>query len=301
MDEVAVIEAPAIDLAMSVFSTVRFVIPSRHRVDRLLTLTTLHRLGVDASKVAVVVADDEIDLYSRALYGMGVWVCPGRIGLGANRNAAMTKWSPGTPVVMLDDDLRYMRTMDEDTGKWRDMTYEEFAIMCLDGFSSLHRWKALVWGVCHVHNDLWARKLPKVQVGMVPLEGCLQGFFSYENSALLVPEDTRIFEDITRCAQVYAAGYNLVRMNRYTYWQSESKKGGKSQRSNSCAEVRRLEQQYPGIIEHSVGFSTVSSTCRPWPKRGLCVADPESLEQVEALRSKTRGISMSLIPPVIHP
>jgi hypothetical protein len=268
------------------------------------TLALLERLAVPLNRVTVFVTPANFDLYRAQLWmsgwtGKRVNVLPGDTGLGANRNFGMRYFPAGTPVLSFNDDIKDMKGMG-DGGKWTPLTPDAFRSLTVMGFDLLEAWNGAVWGVCNLQNDLWARNLPDLQVGMPAVEGHFFGFIAgYE--PLLVEDLVGEFEDIERGAQVFAAGKNVVKLNRFLHAQRKGKGSVGGHPQETCARVRQLERRYPRLVEHSVGRDAGKAPCRPWPIKGRWVNNPGSLDDLDRLRAKiTAEPGWLLRDPTIH-
>lgn len=82
-----------------------YAIPTFRRPDRLVTVDTLIRHGVDPCSIQVWCSDPaEVGAYTKAVPA-GVWVGPGAPGLAANRAAIIEAQPISTRLVQLDDDI----------------------------------------------------------------------------------------------------------------------------------------------------------------------------------------------------
>lgn len=250
-----------------------------------LTLATLRRLGVPSDKIVVFVEPGEIPAY-RA--NVTVRLAQGELGMVENRNKMVRAFDPGTRVLSVDDDVADVKALNE-SGKFLPATSEEFSRLCEAGFAALDLWGAGLWGISPIHNDLWARNYPEIQVGLPSLEGPFFGFVAGQ-----VDMDVSVgpFEDVERCCKVYSSGLNVVRFNRFTHFQVNSSKGGRT-RYNACREVRMLEMQYPTLVEHVQGRLANQSPCRARVRPRSAAANPRSMREVDELR---RTISTRQLP-----
>jgi hypothetical protein len=278
------------------------VICSHNRADTLAThtLSMLQRFNAPLDKTTIFVAENEIGVYRARLWETGwnrtgVRVLEGAPGLGPNRNVAMGHHLPGTRVLSLDDDVKDIRQMLG--GKWSPMGIEEFNRMIESGFALLPAWNGGLWGVCNIMNDLWARRMPMIQIGMPIVQGPLCGFIS---PGVQVWDDGE-FEDVERVCRVWESGRYVIKLNEYAHWQSHSRKGGlQGSSARACEKTRQMEHRFPKLVEHTTGREPGKAPCRPWPRKGMWVNDPVSIEQVDALRRKVEKEPPRIVSTTIH-
>ena len=263
-------------------------IASHGRADRIesWTLGFLDRMGIERRHVTIFVAEDQLEDYRQL---DGVNVKPGRLGLAANRNHLVSYFPKGTRVLSLDDDLLGVLIRDADNLK--AITPDEFRSMVREGFGLLEPWRAAMWGISPVHNDRW--RGPALQVGAPGVEGPLFGFVSGRGD-LTVPLETR-YEDTERVCRLFEAGWNVARLNDYVHEQSTASAGGRADRNGGCGDVRRLERDYPALVEHRFGKLASADPCRPAIRARRWVDNPESLPEVDDMRER---IAAERLPPV---
>jgi hypothetical protein len=256
---------------------VAIVSHNRAQVVGKYTLSLLDRLGVSRDQVDFFVAPEQVPIYSKL---DGVGVVEGKLGLAANRNYLIEHYPAGTRVLSLDDDLIGIAIhRGEDL---QEITAIEFGSMVEEGFDTLAPWRAALWGISPMHNDRF--KAPRLQVGAPSIEGPLFGFVAGQ-ADLRVPLQTR-YEDVERVCRAFENGWNVVRLGEYVHKQSTASAGGRGDRSNGCRDVRRLEQEYPTLVEHRFGKLASADPCRPAIRSRRWVDNPTSLDQIDDMRER---------------
>lgn len=262
---------------------VEIIVPSSGRAERIwdYTLGWLERVGFLGS-ASLVVAPDEIEAYEAVARGVPV-LC-GASGLNQNRRAAASKFSAGTLVLSIDDDLRDVVVPDRDRTGLVSATTAALRAMISDGFEWLEQFHGAMWGISPQHDRRHAADLVRVRVGAPAVEGCIYGFVS---GRITEPDPDTMFDDVERVAATFSSGWNVVMLNQFSHVQSTSVSGGRSDRGRqACADVRRIEAMYPKLVEHKFGKLSGQHPCRPAMRPKKWVNDPVAEVELVALRER---------------
>jgi len=156
-------------------------IPTYKRCDILVnqSLATLDRGKVDRDRVTVFVADEsELEKYRFATGGD--WRIeisrPGKFG--SLRYYVGEYYKRGTPLLSLDDDIRWFGELGKD-GKLHDYDGTIDDIVDL-GFRVCRKYNAPMWGLNPTPNPFWMKR--EISVGLRYIIGCFHGLFAGEES-----------------------------------------------------------------------------------------------------------------------
>lgn len=183
-------------------------IPTYKRSDAIAgkTLRVLKEQGIPASIIHLYVANaDEQALYessvSRDLYGHIHIGCP---GLAAVRNFIMDAWPTGARIVMMDDDVTDVMTIDESARLVR----ADLKRVIAHGFELAAARKLSLWGVYPVCNGFFMKNNVTFD-----LRFCVGPLFGIFNNEIRLPLGVDSKEDYVRTLLAFDRDKGIVRMN----------------------------------------------------------------------------------------
>jgi hypothetical protein len=265
-------------------------IPSHGRARKLRSRTwkLLELYGL-TDRATIFVADEDLDEYAVEFPLARLRI--GALGLNQQRRKIHSAFPRGTRVLSLDDDLLHVKSSTEDVA---DLDRE-----ILWAFQLMEEFRCGMWGINPAAQPLFLRNAKAFSVGAMNVEACLYGFVS-GRADLDVPDDSK-FDDFERVYQLWAHGWNVLRLNQIGHQTSTSVAGGKDAatfRVNNCGDVQRIVSLYPWVAEHGFGKLTGQSKCRVTTRRGRSVACPRDLADVDELRLKILNEPWKEPPPI---
>jgi hypothetical protein len=191
----------------------QFAIPSHDRSEEISkqTLRYLADTGVDAKRIRIFLAPDQVEKYKSAVDpGLYNELVPTGLGVRTNRNAITNFYPEGTPLVQADDDVRYV-------ARWQDektlIRVDNIPDLIEDSFKKSDVVGATLWGFYPVSNPYFMKS--KVRFNLCFISGQFYGLYNrrseilnaetksdYERSILRFIADGVIlrFEDLTTLA-----------------------------------------------------------------------------------------------------
>lgn len=238
----------------------QLAIMSYDRAEQLASLTvpTLEQMKTDFSKVTVFVANEEQrQLYEQKLPNLNYVIT--EIGHFNSIHSALTKhYEPGTPVVVMDDDIERMEEKQDNKLVPYKGTLDDLANL---GFSICERSGAKMWGIYPVHNHFFMKY--EAVIGLRYLAGGLWGTYAGDAA---ITNDKRTHEssgnDFETTLESYRIHGKVARIEWITYYTKYFTTGGidtelkqrgfDNRQTHHAKSLQRLAKRYPSVTKIKV-------------------------------------------------
>lgn len=188
----------------------QIAIPSHNRSSDInkYSLKYLAETGISKDKVRVFVAPDQIPQYQSdldpALYGE---LIPTALGIRANHNAITNYYPEDTPLIRLDDDVRYLAQAQDPKTLVR---IEDTDQLIKDSFARADLVGATLWGLYPIDNPFFMK--PKERYGLSFIIGQFFGAYNKHSEVL----GAEIKEDFERSILRFIADGTVLRFEYLT-------------------------------------------------------------------------------------
>jgi hypothetical protein len=220
---------------MTVFSKIKFVIPSYKRLDIIQksTLAQLELFKVPKKQIYIFVVLDEYELYKNALPDYNVVI--GELGLSNQRNFITKYFKQGQMLVNLDDDLKSFQMLDNEQ-VIPIKTPELFTNFIIRAFNLCNHYNAYLWGIHQTYNPRYMRDSATFNLSFIV--GHFWGCINRHLPELNITHDIK--EDYERTIKYWLLDQSLIKLNYI------------SARNNIYKTVGGLQETHPDRTQSSI-------------------------------------------------
>lgn len=229
-----------------------FCIPSFRRADKLKTVPYLQRCGIPASRIILSLQDEgDYEAYQRYAKDCTIIVNEAS-NVAQNRNNALSYVRsnfPGEKIVMLDDDVAWLRVMlkegDRRTAEMRNLSGADILNFLEFFFAKAAENECQIWGGYPIDNPFFMRKKAQRNVLLI---GSIMGFL---DDSLYFDERFALKEDYELCLRIIRNGGGVLRFNYLAIAAEHYSVGGCYDHwANGERRVysQLLQDMYPGLV-----------------------------------------------------
>jgi hypothetical protein len=185
-------------------------IPSHNRSEDInqYSLKYLAETGISKDCVRIFVAPDQVAAYEQNTdAGLYNEIIPTEIGIRANHNAITQFYPEATPLVRLDDDVRYLAKAEDPKTLTR---IENTHQLILDSFHRADISGATLWGLYPIDNPFFMK--PKERYGLSFIIGQFFGAYNRHSEVL----NAEIKEDFERSILRFIEDGTVLRFDYLT-------------------------------------------------------------------------------------
>lgn len=188
----------------------QIAIPSHNRSEDInqYSLKYLAETGISRERVRIFVAPDQVDSYKQNTdAGLYYEIIPTAIGIRANHNAITQFYPEETPLVRLDDDVRYLARAEDPKTLTRIENTDQLIKDC---FARADMAFATLWGLYPIDNPFFMK--PKERYGLSFIIGQFFGAYNRHSEIL----GAEIKEDFERSILRFIADGTVLRFEYIT-------------------------------------------------------------------------------------
>lgn len=222
---------------------IKFAIPTYKRVEEQLTLDYLEKLGYLKEQIYISTQTyEDYENYAKK-YGnrANIVYCEGTC-VSDNRNTLLNSFEKGQKIVMLDDDIKYIGSLN---GKQiKPFTREELDNFLNDAFNYCEKNHSLVWGGYPVENYYFMKQsIDKKNLLIGTIMGIIVDEYRFN-------KEFKVKEDFDFCLQMIKKGYNCIRFNFIHAPAKHKSEGGCKDVWDTDDEcTKKILLKYPNLIK----------------------------------------------------
>lgn len=231
-------------------------IPSHNRSDVInnKTLKMLRHYKIDLTRVYVFVVGGQIPLYHKAITSKELNLVEGRLGIKENRKCISDYFPEDTPIVCLDDDIKWICKLHHCRGgKQRLDKIECFESLIFDMFDDLDKENAGLGGLYPISNPFFMKNHKSTDLKFI-IGNCK---FFY-NKKKLERRRFELLEDYETTLNYYLHFDKIIRYNNFCVIANYRPLKWNKTQSDKNKEVLLFRQKYPEFS--SINFKANGNT-----------------------------------------